>query len=208
VESAARPGKPGIAPIEVGFSFEPDINLMVEQPGTMPAVHTWASPRDQQLVCERVAALCDEGRTVIVGIHWGVPEKWMSPAFDRLAEYQRPLGHALVDAGAAVVFGHHSHSLHPIEVYRGRPIFYSAGNFLFEDPRSFMAPESVIVQASLGPRLGVTLVPAVLDADGFPRLATGGEARRVLAWLEELSAGFGTVLAIEGDRARLVLGAV
>ncbi|HYM70050.1 MAG TPA: CapA family protein [bacterium] len=206
VESAARPGKPGIAPIEVGCSFEPDFNLMVEQPGTVPVVHTWASPKDQQRVCDRIAALRAEGRTVIVGIHWGVPEHWLSPVLGRLVEYQRPLGHALIDAGAEIVFGHHSHSLHPIEVYRGRPIFYSAGNFLFEDPRAFMAPESLIVQAAVGPRLGISLVPAVVDAQGFARLATGGEAHRVLEWLRELSKGFGTVLEIEGDRARLVLG--
>jgi len=205
VESAARPGKPGIAPIEVGFSFEPDVNLMVEQPGTMPLVRTWVAAKDQQLVCDRIAALRAEGRTVIVGIHWGVPEHWLSPVSGRLAEYQRPLGHALIDAGAEIVFGHHSHSLHPIEVYRSRPIFYSAGNFLFEDPRAFMAPESVIVQVAVGPRLGVWLVPAVVDAQGFPQLATGGEARRVVEWLRELSRGFGTALEIEGDRARLVL---
>ncbi|HXX38438.1 MAG TPA: CapA family protein [bacterium] len=206
IESAARPGKPGIAPIEVVWSFEPDVNLTVEQPGTMPTVRTCASSVDRQRVCNHIAELCAEGHVVIVGIHWGVPEHWLCPASGRLAEYQRPLGHALIDAGAAIVFGHHSHSLHPIEVYRGRPIVYSAGNFLFEDPRRFMAPESVIVQVSLAERHEVTLVPAVLDAEGFPQLATGSAAGRVLDWLRELSGGFGTALAIEGDRGRLVLG--
>ncbi len=142
---------------------------------------------------------------MIVAIHWGVPEHWMSPFQGRLAEYQRPLGHALIDAGAEIVLGHHSHSLHPVEVYRGKPIFYSVGNFLFEDPRGFMAPESVIVQVALGPQFAVTLVPAVVDAQGFPRLATAEPARHVLGLLAELSAPFGTRLEIEGDRARLIL---
>ena len=102
--------------------------------------------------------------------------------------------------------GHHSHALHPVEVYRGKPIFYSVGNFLFEDPKGFMAPESVIVQMALGPACAVTIVPAVLDAEGFPRLAAGEPARHVLGLLEELSAPFGTRLEIEGDRARLILG--
>jgi poly-gamma-glutamate capsule biosynthesis protein CapA/YwtB (metallophosphatase superfamily) len=208
VESAARPGKPGIAPIEVRWSFEPDVSLTLEQPGTVPAVHTAASATDQQRVCEHVAALRAQGQTVIVGIHWGVPEKWSSPSLGRLAEYQRPLGHALIDAGADIVFGHHSHSLHPVEVYRGCPIFYSAGNFLFEDPRPFMSPESVIVQATVGPRpgcAGISIVPALVDAQGFPTLAAGADARRMLGRLADLSAEFGTVLEIEDGRARLAL---
>jgi len=205
VESAARAGKPGIAPIEVRWSYEPNVNLTVEQPGTMPTVHTWAARTDQETVCAQVAALRAEGHAVIVAIHWGVPEHWMSPFQGRLAEYQRPLGHALIDAGAEIVLGHHSHSLHPIEVYRGKPIFYSVGNFLFEDPKAFMASESVIVQTALGPEFAVTLVPAVVDAQGFPQLAAGEPARHVLGLLAELSAPFGTRLEIEGDRARLIL---
>ena len=208
IESSARPGKPGIAPIEVRYAFEPDVNLMAEQPGTVPAVHTYASAADQQTVCGRIAALRAGGQAVIVGIHWGVPERWLSPSLGRLAEYQRPLGHALIDAGADIVFGHHSHSLHPVEVYRGRPIFYSAGNFLFEDPRSFMGPESIIVQARLAAGAGcaaVTVVPVMLDAQGFPALATGADARRVLGLLADLCREFDTVLEVGGDRARLPL---
>jgi poly-gamma-glutamate capsule biosynthesis protein CapA/YwtB (metallophosphatase superfamily) len=205
VESAARAGKPGIAPIEVACSYEPEVNLTVEQPGTMPRVHTWASRADRETVCARIAALRAEGQAVIVAIHWGVPEHWMSPFQGRLAEYQQPLGRALIDAGAEIVLGHHSHSLHPVEVYRGKPIFYSVGNFLFEDPRDLMAPESVIVQLALGPDPAVTLVPAVLDAEGFPQLAAGQTARRVLALLAERSSPFGTRFEIEGDRARLLL---
>jgi len=221
IESAARPGKPGIAPIEVTYAFELDINLMVEQPGTVPVVHTEVVPKDQAAVCDRVAALRGAGHTVLVAIHWGAAERWMSPlrgwtgpnqsslkplGARYLADYQRPLGHALVDAGAELVFGHHSHALAPVEVYRGKAIVHSAGNFLFENPTPvLMAPESVIVQAHLGARPGLVVVPVVLNRRGFPELATGDEAQRVIGWLGELSREFGTVFVSEGDRARLVL---
>jgi poly-gamma-glutamate synthesis protein (capsule biosynthesis protein) len=205
IESAARPGKAGIAPIEIGASVELDVNLLVEQPGTMPRVRTRALRQDQERVCGRIAELREQGHAVIVGIHWGVPEHWMSPYQGRLAEYQQPLAHALVDAGAEIVCGHHSHSLHPIEVYNGKPILYSVGNYLFEDPRAFMGPESVIVRVALDPRPSVTLVPAVLDADGFPQLATGAGARGVLGMLQDLSRPFGTKLVIDEDRAQLLL---
>jgi poly-gamma-glutamate capsule biosynthesis protein CapA/YwtB (metallophosphatase superfamily) len=192
---------PGIAPLRVAMSFETDLNLLAEQPGTMPIVHTWTRPEDQEVVCGRVRALAREADAVIVAIHWGVPTYWLSPHQGLLAEYQQPLGHALIDSGATVVLGHHSHSLHGIEVYRGRPICYSVGNFIFERPRAFMEPESVIVHARFEPdgAVRVRLTPLMVDERGLPELATGEAATRVFALLERVSAPFGTRFAREGD---------
>ena len=39
---------------------------------------------------------------------------------------------ARVDAGAKIVVGHHPHVIQEIEVYKDRPIFYSLGNFIFD----------------------------------------------------------------------------
>lgn len=47
--------------------------------------------------------------------------------------YDRQLAHELIDAGVAAVIGCHSHRTAPIEVYKGKPIVYGLGNFLFED---------------------------------------------------------------------------
>lgn len=211
IESDAGPGKPGIAPLRVGFSFEVDANLLLEQPGTMPTVRSWAIEADRERVRARIAALKAEADAVVVGIHWGVPAYWLSPAQGLLAQYQRPLAHALIDAGADLICGHHSHTLHPIELYRDKPILYSLGNFLFEGPRPFMEPESMIVRATwralaTGPRPSLELVPLLLDEVGFPHLATGEEAARVLGLLGRLSHPFGTALEIGDDRARVVAG--
>ncbi|MDI3341647.1 MAG: CapA family protein [Sphaerobacter sp.] len=206
VESEAGPGKPGIAPLRVGFSFEIDANLLVEQPGTMPIVRSWAVAEDQDRVCAQIAALKEQADAVIVGIHWGVPAYWLSPYQGLLAEYQRPLGHALIEAGADVVCGHHSHSLHPIELYQGKPILYSLGNFIFEGPRAFMEPESLIVRVTFGPEPAVELVPVLVDEAGFGQLATGATAERVFRLLDRLSQPFGTRLEIRDDRALVVAG--
>lgn len=206
VESDAGPGKPGIAPIRVGFSFEVDPNLLVEQPGTMPVVRSWAVAEDQDRVCRQLATLKEEADAVIVAIHWGVPSYWLSPYQGLLAEYQQPLGRALIDAGADIIWGHHSHSLHPVEVYKGKPIFYSLGNFIFESPRGFMEPESVIVQATFGDELAIELVPLWIDEGGFPHRVTGEMAKQVFDKLAGMSQAFGTELRFDGDRARLVLG--
>ncbi len=207
IESDAGAGKPGIAPIRVGFSFEIDSNLLVEQPGTMPIVHSWANAEDQERVCDTIRDLRQRVDIVIVAIHWGVPPYWLSPHQGLLAEYQQPLGHALIDAGADVICGHHAHVLHPIEIYKERPIFYSLGNFIFERPRGFMEPESIIVRILPGEPMGIELTPIWVDDVGFPLLATGACADAVLSKLEGLSRAFGTHFARSGDRARIVIGA-
>ncbi len=207
VESDAGAGKPGIAPIRVGFSFEVDSNLLVEQPGTMPIVHSWANAEDQARVCEGIRGLRQRVDVVVVAIHWGVPPYWLSPHQGLLAEYQQPLGHALIDAGADVICGHHAHVLHPIEIYNGRPILYSLGNFIFERPRGFMQPESVVVRVIPGEPMAIELTPVWIDDEGFPLLATGACADAVLSKLEGLSTAFGTRFARSGDCARIVMDA-
>lgn len=49
--------------------------------------------------------------------------------------------HACVDAGASAVIGTGTHQLKPIEVYKGVPIFYSLGNFIFQSDSAFWMPD-------------------------------------------------------------------
>ena len=54
--------------------------------------------------------------------------------------YQKEVGHAAVDAGADLIIGHHPHILKAVEVYKGKVIFYSIGNFIVpssKDRKSF-----------------------------------------------------------------------
>ena len=63
---------------------------------------------------------------VIVQIHWGKEyEHQFSPE-------QQKTAHALIDAGADVIIGHHPHVIQGIEIYKNKPIFYSLGNFIFD----------------------------------------------------------------------------
>jgi len=68
---------------------------------------------------------------VIVGLHWGVPHGWITGYQAPLADYQQPLGHALIDAGAVAIVGHNAHMLHGMERYRGAPTLYSLGDLVF-----------------------------------------------------------------------------
>jgi poly-gamma-glutamate synthesis protein (capsule biosynthesis protein) len=63
---------------------------------------------------------------IVVTIHWG------SEYVKTHTWWQEELAHALVDAGADLVVGHHPHVVQDIELYRGRLVLYSLGNFIFD----------------------------------------------------------------------------
>ncbi|MFZ2522702.1 MAG: CapA family protein [Minisyncoccia bacterium] len=63
---------------------------------------------------------------IVVNIHWG--EEYSMSQTDS----QTHIAHNLVDSGADVIFGHHPHVVEPMEVYKNSVIFYSLGNFVFD----------------------------------------------------------------------------
>jgi len=65
---------------------------------------------------------------LIATIHAHEPGNWSEEPADFLPK----LAHATIDAGADIFIGHGPHRLRAIEVYRGKPIFYSLGNFFFQ----------------------------------------------------------------------------
>ena len=79
---------------------------------------------------------------IVVNVHWGnenddIPEK-----------YQIEAAHAMIDAGADLVIGHHPHVLQGIELYNGHYIVYSLGNFSFGGNSSASSPYTVIFRVS------------------------------------------------------------
>ena len=53
-------------------------------------------------------------------------------AKDQPADFLIEFAHAMIDAGADMVIGHGPHLLRGMEIYQGKPIFYSVGNFIFQ----------------------------------------------------------------------------
>ncbi len=53
---------------------------------------------------------------------------------DKPNSRQTAFAYAAIDAGADIVIGHHPHVLQPMELYKGKYIFYSLGNFIFDQP--------------------------------------------------------------------------
>lgn len=77
------------------------------------------------LMCQRIAEAKEKADYVVVYIHWGMENgTWLEP-------YQLTSGKEFIDAGADVVVGDHPHVVQGIEYYKGKPIFYSLGNYWF-----------------------------------------------------------------------------
>jgi poly-gamma-glutamate synthesis protein (capsule biosynthesis protein) len=218
---AATPARPGVAPLRIRVRFEADASVMEEQPGTSPYVWTSVEPADLEQAMDAVREARRRADMVVVSVHWGVPPGWAAPFQGLLADYQQPLAHALVDAGADVILGHHPHTLHGVELYQGRPVFYSLGNFVFHamaDGREFAlgrpAPpyrmdavrvpeldESAVFLLDFdGPRCTrVTMHPTAADAGGEHRPVTGPRASRILERAQSMCAALGTTMSVAGD---------
>ena len=77
---------------------------------------------------------------VVVFPHWGI-EYRATPT-----DTQRRMAHAAIDAGADVVIGNHPHWAEAMEVYKGRPIWYALGNFVFDQTWSDYTMEGITLE--------------------------------------------------------------
>ncbi len=111
---------------------------------------------------------------VIVSLHWG---------YEGLVEplaWQRDLGRAIIDAGGTAIIGHHPHQPYGVELYCGKPIFYSLGNFLFH-PYEDTQREGYVVLLEMSQEgvSGFELVPILME-QGRTSVLTGSAADQVL----------------------------
>lgn len=96
----------------------------------------------------------------IVLMHWGVEYS------ERSSPRQQRIAHGLIDAGADAVIGAGPHVVQPIEVYRGRAIFYSLGNFIFDQDWSVPTQRGLVVGLRLEPDRNSYTLQLVTMLDG------------------------------------------
>ncbi len=114
---------PGVAPMRASTFYE----QFDYQPGTPPRIISIPNPGDLEALKEDINKLRPMVDLVIVSMHWGVH---FVPAVIPMYEWE--VGHAAIDAGADLIIGGHPHILKGIEVYKGKVIFHSLGNFAFD----------------------------------------------------------------------------
>ena len=98
----------------------------------------------KQSVENTVTYLKSKGAEIIImSIHWGDEGTYFP------IPIQENLGHMAIDAGVDIVFGHHSHTLMPVEAYNGGIIYYSLGNFSFGGNRNPKDKDTAILQQQI-----------------------------------------------------------
>jgi poly-gamma-glutamate synthesis protein (capsule biosynthesis protein) len=219
---------------DADFRIDDQVFRVASEPGVVWDV----APRDRDAVLASVRQARPQARFVIFSIHahetagdddpqGPAPYQPMvlhradeapSPDDPRPAAFETALFHDAIDAGADVVVRTGPHVLGGIEIYKGRPIFYSLGSLFFDfgGRRTLTSPggetmafpdamfESVVpVCVFVRGRLkAIELHPITIESgagpgSGVPRPADPAHATRILARLASLSAAFGTRVDIE-----------
>jgi poly-gamma-glutamate capsule biosynthesis protein CapA/YwtB (metallophosphatase superfamily) len=91
-----------------------------------PHIETRCVPGDLERICRWVGEAKARAGVAVVSVH----SHECGADLERPADFLVEFAHAVIDAGADVVVGHGPHRVRGIELYRGRPIFYSLGNFV------------------------------------------------------------------------------
>lgn len=103
---------------------------------------------------------------LIVSIHWG------NEYLPKSEQWRVNFAHDMVDAGADIIHGHHPHVWQGYEVYKDKPIFYSFGNFIFDQSWSYETSHSQIATLTLSKTKvkNIKLEPITITNNSRPRL--------------------------------------
>lgn len=148
-------------------------NIMNTQPGLFC---TYDSAR----LVERIEEIEDECDFVVVFVHWGI-EREAIPE-----EYQRVLAQQYIDAGADLVVGNHAHVPQGIEYYKGVPIVYCLGNYIFNP--NMVDTYALKVEWDTKDQLELQVIP-VDTRDLLTAELSGEEAQEFYQYLESISFG-------------------
>lgn len=146
-------------------------NVDNSQPGVFTCYDTTA-------LCNSIKAAKEQVDYLFVCVHWGVEHT------DELTDYQVANGHAYIDAGADAVIGSHPHVLQGMEYYNGKPIFYSLGNFIFnENIGSTMAVKITVTPEG---EISYAILPAYASG-AKTQMAEGDKYASILSYLQSIS---------------------
>ena len=194
VGQAAGPDSPGIATVRGVTYYEPHPRVF-EMPGAPARTISFPDPVELGAMKEDIRRLRSRVDVLTVAFHWGVSSR------TELAMYQPTLGHEAVDAGADLVVGQHPHVPQAVEIYKGRPIFYSLGNFAFDWERMHHRRDGLLVRCLWkgGEPFRVSFLPIQRNDSGQPRVLNPEEGAGILSSVEGLSREFGTQFERSGN---------
>lgn len=106
---------------------------------------------------------------LIVGIHWGIEYRTEN------TQHQQDLAHAFIDSGADFIWGTHPHVVENSEVYNGKTIYYSLGNFVFDQYFSDDVKHGLVLGLTITP--SENAAPTLTVAEVPVELVNGAEPK-------------------------------
>lgn len=91
---------------------------------------THPNKRDMERILTSIRNARLQSDYVVVSMH---SHEVGGPAKEIPGDFYVEFAHQCIDAGATAILGHGPHIIRPIEIYKGKPIFYCMGNFLFQE---------------------------------------------------------------------------
>jgi poly-gamma-glutamate synthesis protein (capsule biosynthesis protein) len=180
----ARSGSPGLAPMRA-YNFWRDPYPFVHVPGKNPIVTTVPDDTDLAHLTEDIRKARERADLVVTSFHWGD----MSRPF-HLSDHETRTARFCIDQGAAMVVGHHHHALRGMEWYKGKPILYGLGHFVFDLKLKWSSEEIKKLLLELDPT-GQSQTPyTTAPREGWPYLPMHEDTRMtVMAWARAERAG-------------------
>ena len=217
----AEDDKPGYAPVRSWTIYE----KVDPQPGTWPRIVSIPYKEDLAAMVDDIEKLKETVDVVVIAFHWGLH---IIPRI--IPMYCIDIGHAAVDAGADLILGTHVHILKAIEMYNGKAIFHSTGNFALElgphmrdykhvrdvDQLYGVSPEheehrkTLIAKAVIegGEIKRVSYIPCYINEQTEPEIVTRSDPRGqdVFNYMEDVSRseGFNVRFSWDGDEVLIM----
>lgn len=152
-------------------------------------------PRKYELIKEDIDEIRENVDLIIVSLHWGVEDSF------EVTDEQKEFAHKLIDDGADIILGHHPHKFQGVEIYEGKPIVYSMGNFIF-DQNDPLKQESFIVSIEFAGKklISLELLPVRTISKTHIIMPKGKDAMELLKRELELCGKLGSKCAIVDDK--------
>jgi poly-gamma-glutamate capsule biosynthesis protein CapA/YwtB (metallophosphatase superfamily) len=196
---AAGERAPGVATIKAHTGYQA---IVKDRAGVPPIVLTSADEEELGEFRKDIVSLRQRVDLLVSSHHWGFRQE--------VLQYQEQIAHAAVEAGVDIVMGHGVHRIMPIEIYRGKPIFYGLANFSFHTGhKSPTGPQrrvagnwiGLIARITLdaGEIVKVTCSPVRRTERNETIIRSAREEEAAMSELAEGSQKYGTVLDLSGD---------
>lgn len=155
---------------------ESTINFKSDIPVSVVCVDLLTNP-NLNLVADKIKSEKEKGNFVIVFPHWGSEYQTSHSAS------QQKAAHQFIDAGADAIFGSHPHVAQDLEIYQGKPIIYSMGNFVFDQLFSKETQQGLLIGGKIAKSsLELSFFP-IKSINLQPQLMQGEEKQVIIGKL-------------------------